>query len=127
MKTGSSGSAPEMSAQVVPPSSVRNTWPGCEPLPFQPENTTIAFLPSAGCVAIHGAARFGSTGLFGSGDFEVSVQFPASSVETQTLPFSVVAQIVPKTPPFGALWMLRMVSYAVPTRFTISSIRLAYR
>src|SRR5437867_7267032 len=110
VKTGSSGRAPETSVQVAPPSSVRKTWPGCDPEPFHPEKTTMAFRPSAGCVAAHVAERLGKTGLLGKGDFVVSVQLFALSAVTQTFPLDVVTQRVPETPLFDALWMLRMVS-----------------
>src|SRR6185369_11094629 len=84
VKTGSSGRAPDMSVHVVPPSSVRKTWPGWLPEPFQPENVTMALRASAGCVVIHVAARLGSTGLFGRGEAVVFVQLAALSVVTQT-------------------------------------------
>src|SRR5881397_1774464 len=123
VKTGSSGRAPEMSVQVTPPSSVRKTWPGCDPEPFHPEKTAIAFLASAGCVVTHVAARLGRTGLLGSGGLVVSVQFAALSVVTQILPFKVVTQRVPGTPLFGALWTLMMLSYVVPTRSGLIAVQ----
>src|SRR5262245_15252897 len=97
-----------MSSHSLPPSPVRNTYPGCDPAPFQPEYTTLALFPSRGCVAIQVAARFGSTGLLGRGGVVTSAQFAPSSSVTHTRPFNVVAQIVPGTPLSYALWMLRM-------------------
>src|SRR5206468_3633436 len=110
------GRAPEMSVHELPPSSVRKTWPGWVPEPFHPEKTAIAFPPSAGWVVTHVAARLGSAGLSGSGAWVVSVHEAPSSAVTQTFPFSVVAQSVPETPPFGALCTLSTVSYVVPAR-----------
>src|SRR5881296_2934852 len=99
-----------MSVQVAPPLSVRKTCPGWLPDPFHPEKTTIALVASAGCVVTQVAARFGSVGLLGRGAFVTSFQLLALSVVTQTFPLSVVTQIVPATPAFGALWMFRMLS-----------------